>query len=123
MNLKRAVCLNCIDGRIQLPVIEWIYKNYPVDYVDMITEPGMDGLLAGADNSIEEIKRKVNLSIVNNKAEIMFIVGHYDCRGNPEVDADHKKHIGMAVERVKLEFKKLEVIGLWVNDAWAVERI
>jgi len=43
---KRAICLNCIDGRVQLPVIEWIKQNYGVDHVDMITEPGMDGFLA-----------------------------------------------------------------------------
>ncbi|MEN6292607.1 MAG: carbonic anhydrase [Methanobacterium sp.] len=41
-----ATCLNCIDGRVQLPVINWIMKNYNVKYVDMITKAGMDGFLA-----------------------------------------------------------------------------
>jgi len=44
--MKFATCLNCMDGRVQLPVIHWIKENYGVDYVDMITEAGMDGALA-----------------------------------------------------------------------------
>ena len=45
MSDKRAVCLNCMDGRAQLPVIEWVKKNCDVEFVDMITEAGMDGFL------------------------------------------------------------------------------
>jgi len=26
-------------GRVQLPIIHWMRKQYAVDYVDMITEP------------------------------------------------------------------------------------
>jgi Putative carbonic anhydrase len=38
-----ATCLNCIDGRVQIPVIEWITRNKGFKYVDMITKPGIDG--------------------------------------------------------------------------------
>lgn len=37
--MKFATAINCIDGRTQLPVIEWARKKYGVDYVDMITKP------------------------------------------------------------------------------------
>ena len=52
MTETRAVCLNCIDGRVQVPVIDWIKDKFKVDHVDMITEPGMDGLLADKDYSL-----------------------------------------------------------------------
>ncbi|MBI4243854.1 MAG: hypothetical protein HY606_07170 [Planctomycetes bacterium] len=31
---KFVTCLNCMDGRTQLPVIQWIEKNYRADYVE-----------------------------------------------------------------------------------------
>ncbi len=39
-----------MDGRVQLPVINWILSNYEVKYADMITAPGMDGLLADSND-------------------------------------------------------------------------
>jgi hypothetical protein len=37
-----AAAINCMDGRAQLPVIEWLKRECGVDYVDTITEPGPD---------------------------------------------------------------------------------
>jgi len=39
MNKTFATAINCMDGRAQLPVIEWIKEKQPVGFVDMITEP------------------------------------------------------------------------------------
>ena len=78
----RATCLNCMDGRVQLPVLTWIKANYPVDFVDVITEAGMDGVLAGQED-IYEILPSVKASVHTNRSTRLFIVGHYDCRVNP----------------------------------------
>lgn len=43
---KFATALNCMDGRVQIPIIEFLKKKFKVDYVDMITEPGIDKILA-----------------------------------------------------------------------------
>lgn len=120
---KRAVCLNCIDGRVQLPVIQWIKDNYEVDHVDMITEPGIDGLLSDNANPIDEINRKVRISIEKNKASIIFIVGHHDCKGNPVSEPVHKEQILSAVDRLKGGFSEVTVIGLWINSQWKVEKL
>ena len=120
---KRAVCLNCIDGRVQLPVIQWIKDNYAADHVDMITEPGIDGLVSDDTNPIDEINRKVRISVEKNGASIIFIVGHYDCKGNPVSESYHRDQILLAVDRLKGEFTEKAVIGLWVNSQWRVERL
>ena len=44
--IKFATALNCMDGRVQLPVIRWGKENYSVDVVDAITEAGMNGILS-----------------------------------------------------------------------------
>ena len=36
---KFATSISCMDGRIQIPISQWIKENYSVDFVDTITEP------------------------------------------------------------------------------------
>ena len=116
----RATCLNCMDGRVQLPVITWIKPHYPVDFVDVITEAGMDGVLAKQED-ISEVLRSIKVSVTLNKSTRLFVVGHFDCRGNPVNEKLHHENISVAVQRLKPLWSSQEVIGLWVNDQWQVE--
>ena len=118
----RATCLNCMDGRVQLPVLTWIKANFPVDFVDVITEAGMDGVLAKQED-ISEILRSVKVSVSINKSTRLFVVGHYDCRGNPVDETLHRKEITKAVKRLIPLWPDQQVVGLWVNDRWQVERL
>src|SRR4029079_2373491 len=111
-----------MDGRVQLPVLTWIKSNFPVDFVDVITEAGMDGVLAKQED-ISEILRSIAVSVNVNKSARLFVVGHHDCRGNP-VDADtHHSQIRQAVRRLKPHWSKHEVLGLWVTNTWSVELV
>jgi hypothetical protein len=56
-----ATCLNCIDGRVQLPAINWITEKYNVKYVDMITEAGIDGFLADENLDINSILKQIEI--------------------------------------------------------------
>lgn len=109
-----------MDGRVQLPVLNWIREKYSIDFVDVITAAGMDGFLATRDN-IDDIVCSVNISINSNKSARIFVVGHYDCRGNSVDEKTHREHIVMSVKRLKSYWPKLEIVGLWVNDHWQVE--
>ena len=120
---KFASCLNCMDGRVQLPTVVWIKENYKIDYVDVITEAGMDGILANESVNIDSILQKVDISIDKHKANNIFIIGHYDCAGNPVDEKTHKKHIRKGVERLKSLRPFCKVIGLWVSEQWLAERI
>ena len=122
MSSDRAVCLACIDGRVQLPLIEWITQEAGVRHVDMITEPGVDGRLAvGPEGALEDALKKVRLSIEKNNACHIFVSGHHDCKGNP-VDRDkHHDHIREAVEHIRRHIPDVPVTGLWVNENWRAE--
>ena len=115
-----ATCLNCMDGRVQLPVLEWIKKRYKIDFVDVITEAGIDGVLSN-QKYIGEILRSINISVKINKSTRIFIVGHYDCRGNPVERDVHQNQIKESVSRLKKYWPSFEIIGLWVNQKWQVE--
>ena len=116
----RATCLNCMDGRVQLPVLHWIKEKYKVDFVDVITEAGMDNVLSNQED-IREVIRSINISVDVNKSTRLFVVGHYDCRGNPVEESVHQQEIKSAVRRLKDHWPSIKIIGLWVNKNWAVE--
>lgn len=120
---KFAICLNCMDGRVQIPVINWIKDNCGVDYVDIITEMGMDGYLYDWNNPVNWILRKIGISVIKHDSGKLFIVGHHDCGGNPVDEVTHRKHIAGAVERMRKLLVRVEVRGLWVSPGWQVEEV
>jgi carbonic anhydrase len=116
----RATCLNCMDGRVQLPVLHWIKEQHKVDFVDVITEAGMDSVLANQDD-IHEILKSIDISVNINKSTRLFVVGHFDCRGNPVDEKTHRKEIASSVKRLQDRWRRHEISGLWVNSNWQVE--
>ncbi len=118
----RATCLNCMDGRVQLPVLLWIKENYTVDFVDVITEAGMDGVLSDQED-IREVLRSITISVNVNKSFKFFVAGHFDCRGNPVEEKIHCQQIKRAVERLKNYWPNHDIIGLWVDKNWQVSVI
>jgi hypothetical protein len=65
--MKFITAINCMDGTTQLPIIEWLKREYSLDYVDMITEPGPNKILAENKDQtiIDSIKRRVEISVKN----------------------------------------------------------
>ncbi|MBI4432978.1 MAG: hypothetical protein HY592_05830 [Candidatus Omnitrophica bacterium] len=105
-----------------MPVLRWIKENYPVDFVDVITEAGMDGVLSGQED-IREVLRSITISVDINKSRKLFVVGHHDCRGNPVDQQTHHQQIQAAAARLKNHWSGHEVVGLWVNQNWKIEVI
>ena len=114
---KFGTAINCMDGRVQLPVIEWLKKQYDVDYVDMITEPGPERLLAEEKDrmSIESIRKRLQISVTRHNSNIVAIVGHQDCAGNPADKETQLKQISAAIKTVESWDFKVRIIGLWVG--------
>ena len=114
-----ATAINCIDGRVQRPVIDYIKKNFNVDYVDMITEPGPNKILA--DNSdpllIESIRKRVEVSVLKHYSKLVVITGHYDCAGNPAGEKEQKRQLSAAVELIEKWDLSIEtIVGLWIDE-------
>ncbi|OGN99613.1 MAG: hypothetical protein A2Y59_05785 [Chloroflexi bacterium RBG_13_52_14] len=122
---KFATAINCMDGRTQLPVMEYMKKKYKVDYVDTITEPGPNGILASNKDhaTVESIKRRVVISTGKHGSKYIAVVGHHDCAGNPVDKNTHLMHIRNAIKTVKSWGFNTEVIGLWVDENWKVNEV
>ena len=115
MNEKSfATSLSCIDGRVQLPMINWIKEKYSVDFVDTITAPGIDKVIS--DGDVESIKKSVMISVSNHKSSHIVISGHFGCAGNPVSEDEHLTHIKNSVELVKSWNLDADVVGVWIDE-------
>ena len=119
---KFATSITCMDGRIQIPIIDWIKANYSVDYVDTITEPGVDKKMSH-NIDLETVKIKVDISINAHKSGLIAVSGHFDCAGNPVSNDEHMSHIKKSVDVINSWKYNVPVIGLWINQNWQVEKI
>ena len=124
MSSQFVTAINCMDGRVQLPVIEWLKKEYNAEFVDMITEPGPNKILSDNTDNIlvGSIKNRVDISVNKHLSGIISIIGHYDCAGNPTAKAEQVIQIESAIKTIKLWGFQVPVIGLWVDDNWKVEK-
>ena len=118
-----GTAINCIDGRAQGPVSQWVKDNKGIDYVDTVTEPGADKALLDNPDRIEQLRVKVNISIKAHGSTVIAIAGHHDCAGNPVSESEHKDQIKKSVEIIKSWDFPVEVFGLWVNPQWEIEQV
>ena len=125
MRNKFVTVINCMDGRVQEPVNQYLISEYKADYVDVITEAGPNKILAEDENKnlIESIKNRAAVSVQKHKSKVIAIVGHYDCAGNPVGEEIQKEQVASAMERMKEWNFPVTVIGLWVSKDWVIEEI
>ena len=113
-----ATAINCMDGRVQQPVIDYIKETYKARFVDMITEPGPNHILAEATNQaiLHSIRERVEISVYKHGSKRIVIVGHYDCNGNAAAENAQKDHIRKAIETLKGWALPVKVDGLWLDE-------
>ncbi len=134
-DLKFGTTINCMDGRSVGATIEWMKETYGLDFIDSITEPGMDAFeLNMTEEQRSWLKRKLEISIKNHGSRVVSVVGHDDCAGNP-VDSDaHRTCITGDVEATKTLVHEIdpelsvEVVGQWSHASedpkvWMVEKV
>jgi hypothetical protein len=122
---KFGTAINCMDGRVQLPVINWMKSKYALDFIDMVTEPGPDKMLTqGNPAQVESIKSRVLISVNAHGSETILVAAHHDCAGNPVSKEEHIKQVKECVKILqswKLPVKN--ILGVWINANWAIEII
>jgi hypothetical protein len=119
-----GTAINCIDGRVQIPVITWMRDTLSLDYVDLITRPGADGVLATDPGLAEQVIRPpVELSVTRHASPIVAVVGHYDCLANAVDEEQHRANLSSAVATLQSWHLDVKLMALWVNQAWQVEVI
>lgn len=74
--------------------------------VDVITAPGMDGILAGmaradAEETLRRVKLEAERSARENGSTQCLIMGHCNCKANTVEYEEHKVHLEKAKQLVE----------------------
>ncbi len=120
-----ATAINCMDGRTQLPVIEYLKGRFGVEYVDAVTEPGPNRILAEDTDeaAVASILRRVDISVHKHGSGAVAIVGHHDCAGNPAGKDEQWAQLRSAAALLTGKYPQVEVIALWVDENWQVGEV
>ena len=120
-----AAAINCMDGRVQTPVNEYVRKRFEVDYVDAITEAGPVAILGDRPESpgMASILKRLDISVERHASVGVAVVAHHDCAGNPLDEDTQREQLARAVVALRERYPRLPVIGLWVNADWQVEEV
>lgn len=115
----------CMDGRVQLPVIEYLKDRFGVAFIDNITDAGPAGILARAagSESGKLIFHLVDLSIQNHATTQLAIVAHNDCAGNPVADDEQLHQLEQCRLILTQRYPELEVVVLWLDGSFEVHEI
>ncbi len=116
--------VNCMDGRVQLPLIEYLMKRHGVRYVDLVTEPGPVRALSGGDeDTARSIEKRVEISLGAHGSAGVVVAAHHDCAGNPAGKDEQLVQLRAAVRRLSSRFPDAAVRGLWIGETWRVEEV
>jgi len=121
---KFGTLINCIDGRSLIPIVTWLKEKYNLDFIDAVTEPGVDKIIAQKDSEkTAQIKTKVLISIRAHGSSLIAIAGHHDCAGNPVSKNEHIEQIKKSIDTIQSWNYQTKIVGIWVNEHWQVENV
>ena len=147
MNRNRFACAaTCMDGRIQAAVRKHLKTHYHVDWVDIVAQPGMNKFLAENNSRVsfawiiiyfftfffvvkllkkwqrqaitKNIKRMIEVSVLEHNANILAIVGHAECAGNNCDKEEQIKQLVQARKVIESFGFEVPIVLLWVRKDW-----
>ena len=110
--------INCMDGRVQLPVIPFLQDYFKAEFVDSITEPGPVRIFAKTTNLmvLNSIITRVDISVKQHGSGQIAICAHPDCAGNPVDDEVQKAQLKRSVIFLKEAYPNVDVVGFWIEN-------
>ena len=96
-----------------------------MEYVDTITEAGPNRIVGRRENSVllDSVLARVEKSVKFHDPAGLAVVGHHDCLGNPVSRQHQLEDTELAVKYLIRRFGEIPVIGLWVDETWAVAEV
>lgn len=120
-----CTAINCMDGRVQLPVINYLMKRFDIEFVDSITEPGPVKILAEHSEPMlfTSILKRVSISIQKHRSRTIVVCAHADCAGNPVTDSTQQEQLRNAATILRKKYPDMEIISLWIDAHWTIHEL
>lgn len=120
-----GTAVNCMDGRTQLPVNEYLRKSFALSHVDTITEAGPVKILAERTNLpiIDSILRRLDISVHRHGSRLIAVVGHYDCAGDPADKSLQMNELENASDFLAMKYPQCDIRRIWVDEDWIATEV
>ena len=122
--MKFGTLINCTDGRVQYPVMDYLKKHFEIDFFDAANEAGPLRTLTKKSEKCRLItlKEQIRTSLEEHGSKFIALVGHHDCNDNPGDRAFQEGQIDESLDYLQRSFgKEIIYVGLYVNENWVVE--
>ena len=122
--MKFGTVINCTDGRVQYPVMDYLKKQYEFDFFDSANEAGpLRTLTKNSDKCrLITLKEQIRTSLEEHDSMLIALVGHHDCTDNPGDRAFQENQMDEALDYLQRSFgTSITYVGLYVNELWEVE--
>lgn len=114
--------MSCIDGRVHLPLITWMRETLSVDFVDLVTHPGVDGFVVQEPELAARVLRpSIEISVQRHASPVLALVGHHECAANPGSADQHREHLLQGLRVLQTWNLGVKLIALWVNADWQID--
>ena len=116
--------INCTDGRVQYPVMDYLKKKYDFDFFDSANEAGpLRTLTKNSDKCrLITLKEQIRTSLEEHGSTFIALVGHHDCTDNPGHRSFQERQLDEALDYLRRSFgNDITYVGLYVNENWEVE--
>ena len=125
MSFTFATALNCMDGRVQLPVNEAVRSTFGVSCVDTITGAGIVRLLSDETDApeIATVLSNIRVSLEKHGSRGIAVAAHHDCAGNPRNEQSQKEQLARAVGFLEEQFPGCRIVGMWVGMDGVAETV
>lgn len=115
--------LECMDGRPQRKIADYLTTSFGVRYVDTITTAGTVKHLAQETNQTATLLENLAVSVDKHGSRQVAVVAHHDCAGNPVSDKTQRQQLVTAAGRIREIYPDTDVIAIWLNEQWIVEKV
>jgi len=122
--MKFGTVINCTDGRVQYPVLDYLKKNFEIDFFDSANEAGPLRTLTKKSDKCRLItlKEQIRASLEDHDSKFIALVGHHDCTDNPGDRKFQEDQLDQSLDYLQRAFGTgITYIGLYVNERWGVE--
>jgi hydrogenase maturation factor len=122
-NSGTVVC--CIDGRIQIPVVEFLRNLWNVEWVDVVTEIAPERLLSDGneEESVRRIHENITASLVQQLEARLAVASHSGCDCNNVPDEEKREMVRASVRILREAHQDASIIGVWVDETGTVSQL
>ncbi len=122
--MKFGTVINCTDGRVQYPVMDYLKKHFEIEFFDSANEAGPLRTLCKKSDKCRLItlKEQIRTSLEDHGSKFIALVGHHDCNDNPGNRAFQESQLDESLDYLQRSFgTEITYVGLYVNEKWEVE--